>query len=61
MYVYVQIYIYIHIYIHIYIYIYEHQQLQLVKATESVSHSGVVKMAHGCACEGPANCLKLDD
>ena len=49
----------------IYIYtctnIYNHQQLQLVKARESVSHSGVVRMAPGCVCEGPANCLKLDD
>ena len=46
---------------YIYIYIYVHQLLQLVKATESVSQSGEVRMDPGCACEGPANCLKLDD
>jgi hypothetical protein len=43
------------------IYIYIHQQLQLVKARESESQSGEVTMVPGCGCEGPANCLKLDD
>jgi len=32
-----------------------------MKARERVSQFGEVRMALGCACDGPANCLKLDD
>jgi hypothetical protein len=41
--------------------VYVYQQLQLVKARERVRQPREVRMAPGCACEGPANCLKLDD